>query len=185
MKRPLMAGPGPTMATMSYWMPPRCLDVWCRFCRWLKTPLLSQQRSQSCIFRGAGALAEIVHGDLSTRATAQKCLLSHFLRLNNVFSPLVQLVGCQLSIIYCGVGGGHSKYSPDHTITNSGRCWIYCTQRNTIQCFPDSATVDCVPKFYYPRPNKIKEMGGHVLPCFAHFFPFYSLLVLFQKFNQS
>ena len=69
--------PGPTMRTTT--MPPRCLDVWIfRFCRWLKTPLLSQQRSQSCIFSGAWVEAEIVHGDMSARATAQNCLLSHF-----------------------------------------------------------------------------------------------------------
>ena len=115
MRRPLIAGPT-TLATTTT-MPPRCLDVWIPFLpRWLKTPLLSQQRSQSCIFRGAGAGAEIVHGDLSTRAG----IVSSFFCPNNAFAPLVQLVACQLSIIYRGVGGGHSKNTPDHTLQIQG-----------------------------------------------------------------
>ena len=108
------------------------------FCGWLKTPLLSQQRSQSCIFRDAGAVSEIVHGDLSSKIVSA---LSSFLRQ---YPPLVQLVACQLGIIYRGVGGGHSKYTPSiihykftntnthprSYITNSGRRGIYRTQRN-------------------------------------------------------
>ena len=39
---------------------------------------------------------------------------------NTFFSPLVQLVACQLSIIYRCVGGGHSKYTPDHTLQIQG-----------------------------------------------------------------
>ena len=115
--------PGPTMRTTT-----RCLDVWIfRFCRWLKTPLLSQQRSQSCIFSGAWALFEIVHGDLSVRATAQKCLLSHFFP----FSPPRPVGGVSIKHYLSLCGWRTLKIHPRSYITNSGRRWIYCTQRNT------------------------------------------------------
>ena len=110
MRRPHI--PGPT--TLATTMPPRCLDVWIPFLpRWLKTPLLSQQRSQSCIFSGAWALFEIVHGDLSVRATAQKCLLSHFFP----FSPPRPVGGVSIRHYLSWCGWRTLKIHPlDHTL---------------------------------------------------------------------
>ena len=110
-------------------------------------------------------MAKIVHGD-------QNCRPSLFC----ILSPLVQLVACQLSIIYRGVGGGHSKNTPDHTLQIQGGAEFIAP--NGIQdCFADSA-VDCPSMFYcQPKQNgflpEIRKMQDH------------SIFVLFQKFNQS
>ena len=83
------------------------------------------------------------HPRLSTGICPRKLSLLSRLFLRQ-YPPLVQLVACQLGIIYCGVGGGHSKYTPSiihykftntnthprSYITNSGRRGIYRTQRN-------------------------------------------------------
>ena len=164
MRRPLIAGPTTTLATTT--MPPRCLDVWIPFLpRWLKTPLLSQQRSQSCIFRGAGAGAEIVHGDLSTRAGI---VSSFFFAPQQRIRPPRPVGGVSIKhyLSWCGWRTLkkhpliiHYKFRAEVNLLHPAE------YKTSLQCFTDSA-VDLASMFYCRSKQngfltKIRELWDH------------------------